>query len=155
MKRDASMLRRHLDARFAKVRPLGLFASKPATGWIRTIRQALGMNAAQLAGRMGVSQPRIIALEKSEAAGAVNLKTLQRAADALDCNLYYVLVPKEPLEHVVHVRAQSVAAERLANVEHTMRLENQPTSPESQDRDLQEVAETLVTQSPQLLWNRR
>ena len=149
------MLRRHLDARFAKVRPLRLLASKPATGWIRTIRQALGMNAAQLAGRMGVSQPRIIALEKSEAAGAVNLKTLQRAADALDCNLFYVLVPKEPLEQVVHVRAQSVAAERLANVEHTMRLENQPTSPESQDRNLQEVAETLVMQSPQLLWNRR
>lgn len=113
------------------------------------------MNAAQLAERMGVSQPRIIALEHSEAVGAVNLKTLQRAADALDCNLYYVLVPKEPLEQVVHLRAKSVAAERLANVEHTMRLENQPTSPESQDKNLQEVAETLVAQSPQLLWNHR
>jgi len=113
------------------------------------------MNAAQLADRMQVSQPRIIAMEHSEAMGAVTLKTLQRAAEALNCTLVYALVPKEPLEQVVHNRALNVAAERIANVEHTMRLENQPTSAESQDQRVREVAETLVERASSTLWNHR
>ncbi len=155
MRKNTAIARRQLDTRFAKLRPLALLAGKPPVGWIRVIRQGLGMSAAQLAERMGVSQPRIIALEHSEAAGAITLKTLQRAAEALNCTVIYALVPKEPLEQLVHHRALNVAAERLANVEHTMRLENQPTSAESQDRHLREVAETLVAQAPRTLWNHR
>lgn len=155
MRQNTAIVRRQLDTRFAKLRPLVHFASKPPAGWIRAIRQGLGMNAAQLADRMQVSQPRIIAMEHSEAMGAVTLKTLQRAAEALNCTLVYALVPKEPLEQVVHNRALNVAAERIANVEHTMRLENQPTSAESQDQRVREVAETLVERASSTLWNHR
>lgn len=154
MRHNQSIIRRQLDARFDKLRPV-MHLAKPQAGWIRAIRQSLGMSAAQLADRMGVSQPRIIAMEHGEAQGAINVKTLQRAAEALNCTLVYVLVPNEPLEQVVHDRSIRVAAERVANVEHTMRLENQPTPAEARDAQLREVAESLVAHTPRFLWNRR
>ena len=113
------------------------------------------MNAAQLAERLGVSQPRIIALEHAEATGSVNLRSLQRAAEALDCALVYAFVPKEPLEQVVRKRARIVAAQRLAGIEHTMRLENQATSNDAQDERLREISEHLVAHASGLLWARR
>ena len=77
---------RHLDKRFASLRPLAKNA-RPPKGWLRAIRDALGMTTAQLARRLGVSQPRIIELEQSEISGGVTLNTLQRAAEALGCRL--------------------------------------------------------------------
>ena len=152
MRSNMAISRRHLDARFGKMRPTTRF-SKPAGGWIRAIRQSLGMTAEQLADRMRVSQPRITALEHGEAAGAVNLKTLQRAAQALNCTLIYALVPNQSLERMVRDRALQVAAERLPAVEHTMRLEDQALPLEARKSQLREVADALVRQAPRSLWN--
>lgn len=153
--RQKSIIRRQLDARFEKLRPVANFASKPSAGWVRSIRQGLGMSTAQLAARIGVSQPRIVAMEHSEAQGAINLKTLQRAAEALDCTLVYALVPNKPLEQVVRDRARAVAAAQLATVEHTMRLENQPSGDEARDAQLRDAAEILIAENPRALWNHR
>jgi len=147
-----ALLRKHLDQRFAQLRPVAQLAAQPQTGWIRSIRQSIGMTAEQLAARMRVSQSRIIALERAETTGAVNLKTLRRAAEALDCRLVYVFVPNEPLEQVVRKRAQAVAHERLAGAEHTMRLENQGTSTEAQDERLKEATEYLTLHADGSLW---
>src|SRR3981081_63847 len=111
---------RHLDRRFAALRPL-TNSPRPPKGWLRAIRDALGMTTAQLARRLGVSQPRIVELEQSEASGSVTLNTLQRAAEALGCRLIYALVPEQPLEETVRDRATLVAERQLASVEHTMR----------------------------------
>src|SRR4051812_40421450 len=99
---------RHLDKRFAALRPLAT-APRPPKGWLRAIRDALGMTTAQLARRLGVSQPRIVELEQSEVGGTVTLNTLQRAAEALGCRLVYVLVPERPLAEVVQERARRLA----------------------------------------------
>jgi predicted DNA-binding mobile mystery protein A len=149
------LLRRTLDQRLAQLRPVAQLAAKPPLGWIRSIRQSLGMTAAQLAERMGVSQPRIIALERAEAEGAVTLKSLKRAAEALNCRLVYAFVPNEPLEQVVRDRARVVAGERLAGVEHNMRLENQATSSEAQEERLQEASEQLAANAHGSLWAKR
>jgi predicted DNA-binding mobile mystery protein A len=119
-----SVARRHLDARVNAKAPLeGLV--RPPRGWIKAIREALGMTTAQLARRMQISQPAIVLLEQSEASGRVKMETLQRAAAALNCRLVYALVPDEPLETIVRERARLIAAQQLGTVEHTMRLENQ------------------------------
>src|ERR1700674_5374238 len=112
---------RHLDARFAALRPLAKSA-RPPRGWLRAIRDALGMTTAQFARRLGVSQPRIIELEKSEVSGSVTLHTLQRAAEALGCRLVYTLVPERPLAEIVREQAELVSERHLANVDQTMRL---------------------------------
>ena len=147
-----NLMRKHLDRRLAQLQPVVSIAARPQTGWIRSIRQSLGMTAAQLAQRVGVSQPRILAIERAETTAAVELKTLQRVAEALNCRLVYAFIPKEPLEQVVRKRARVVATERLAGVEHTMRLENQGTSTEAQDERLSEAIDFLAEHADGSLW---
>src|ERR1700722_8381925 len=95
----------HLDRRFKALGPL-VQNPRPPKGWLRAIRDALGMTTAQFARRLGVSQPRIIELEKSEVTGGVTLNTLQRAAEALGCRLVYALVPERALADTVRERAE-------------------------------------------------
>jgi predicted DNA-binding mobile mystery protein A len=115
-----------LDAHFNEWQPLrGI--SRPPRGWIRAVREALGMSAAVLADRLGVTPSAVIRLEQSEAADRVRLETLRRAADALGCDLVYLLVPRRPLSAVVRERASELAHFQVAAVEQTMRLEDQAT----------------------------
>jgi predicted DNA-binding mobile mystery protein A len=129
--------------------------ARPPAGWIRSIRQALGMSASDLAARMRISKERVLAIERSEARGSLNLGTLNRAAEALGCTLVYALIPKKPLEETVRDRALEVAAEHLSAVNHTMRLEDQGVSDQEGQRQLVELADELVRQSPRSLWKRR
>ena len=93
----------------------------PVKGWIRAIREALGMTAEQLANRLGVKQPTLHELEQSEVKGSIELATLRRVAAALDCTLVYALVPRHSLEEMV----RAFSRRRLAPVEHSMLLEDQ------------------------------
>ena len=63
-------------------------------GWIRTIRNQRGMQGKQLAKKMQVSAARVSVLERDEQRGAVTLKMMQKAADALDCDFVYAFVPR-------------------------------------------------------------
>lgn len=121
---DQELARKHLDAALAAFRTPGA-ATRPPRGWVRAIRDALGMTSRQLAARMGLSQATISALEKSEAADTISLKTLRQAAAALDCQLVYALVPRTSLDRMVQERAQALAEQSLARIHHTMRLEDQ------------------------------
>jgi predicted DNA-binding mobile mystery protein A len=143
---------RHLDKRFAALRPLAK-GSRPPKGWLRAIRGALGMTTAQFARRLGVSQPRIIELEKSELTGGVTLHTLQRAAEALGCRLVYALVPERPLAETVRDRANLVAERQLAPVEHTMRLENQAVADTKARAALRRRSIEDLLRRPARLWD--
>jgi len=138
-----TVARRHLDARLNDKSSIGGLV-RPPRGWIKAIREALGMTTAQLARRMEVSQPRVVILERSEASGRIKLETLQRVAAALNCRLVYALVPNEPLETMVHDRARQIAIRHLGAVEHTMRLENQSVeSLETRERQLDAMASQI------------
>src|ERR1700730_15271679 len=135
---------RHLDQRFSALRPLPK-SQRPSKGWLRAIRDAFGMTTAQFAKRLGVSQPRIIELEKSEVTGSVTLNTLQRAAEALGCRLVYALVPEKPLAETVRERNELIAERRSSAVEQTMRLEDQAVSDKRAARELrQKMIEELL-----------
>jgi len=143
---------RHLDKRFAALRPLAV-SPRPPKGWLRAIRDALGMTTAQFARRLGVSQPRIIKLEKSEVDGTVTLHTLQRAAEALGCHVVYVLVPDKPLATTVRERAELVAERTASAIEQTMRLENQGVNDKSAARALREDTIEDLLRRPARLWD--
>ena len=66
--------------------------------WIRLLRQERGMLGKELATVMNLSAARISVMEKEEANGSLTLKMMQRAAQALDCEFIYVLIPKEALK---------------------------------------------------------
>lgn len=124
---------------------------RPERGWIRAIREAIGMTTGQFAKRLGVSQPRIAALEQAEANGVVSLKSLRQAAEALDCVLVYALVPKTSLDDMVKDRARAVAEQQLARTDQTMRLENQAVSQQRLERAREDLAAELL-RSDKRLW---
>lgn len=115
-----------LDAHFKEWQPLRSLA-RPPRGWVRAVREALGMSAAALGARLGTTAGAVLRLEQSEAADRIQLDTLRRAADALGCDLVYLLVPRRPLTTVVRERASELAHAQVAAVEQTMRLEDQAT----------------------------
>jgi len=83
------------------------------------------MSATDLAARMGVEPSTVVRLELSERQRRVQLSTLDRAAQALDCEVVYALVPRRPLVDVVDERARQLAREELSRLDHTMLLEDQ------------------------------
>jgi predicted DNA-binding mobile mystery protein A len=141
-----------LDKRFGELSSDAKF-TKPARGWIRAIREALGMTTGQLAKRLGVSQPRVVELERGEASGNITVQSLERAADALGCRLVYILVPTGPLTETLRARASLLASSQLAAVDQTMRLEAQEvTDQASRNEAHQKLVEELLKR-PARLWD--
>lgn len=144
--------RRQLDATLAKFSEVK-HVQPPIKGWIRAVREALGMSGKQLAKRLQVSQPRVFKLEQDEPAGALTLRTMQQTAEALDCVFVYALVPRSSMEETVRTQAMLVAAERMQRVSHTMLLEAQGLSPAEQQDSLDAAVEELVRETPRELWD--
>src|SRR5579863_3004016 len=136
--RLAAQSRSQLDERFRELGPAKRYAP-PVRGWIKALREALGMSTAQLAKRLKIRQPSLVALEQSEAKGSIELATLRRVAAALDCTLVYALVPNKPLEKMVRDRARLFTRNRRRHVEHTMILEDQPVRAKHTEALLDEV----------------
>jgi len=151
---DRAVARKNLDKRLTVLMNVDLFA-RPARGWIKALREALGMTTAQLAKRLGIAQPSAVGLEKAEASKAITLKSLERAARALDCTLVYALVPRKPLESLVQERARQAARRRLHTISHSMVLENQRVLEEDERAQLERLAQTLIDGPGSALWDER
>lgn len=129
-----------------------LSRARPSGGWLRAVRQALGMTTRQLAKSVGVTQAAVADAERTEAKGDITLATLQRYASALDCEVVYALVPKRSLQEVVHERADRIAHDQVARVSHSMSLENQSTSNEYLERQIAELRSKLLEGKLSRLW---
>lgn len=151
MHRD--LARKHLDKRLSQWKPTSNFASPPR-GWIRAIRDAIGMTAAQLAIRLNVSQPRVFALEKSEVNEALTLETISRVAQALDCTFVYAIVPNTSLEDIVTKQAQKKVSERLIRIDHTMKLEGQGLSDAEITAEHERLMNELMKGNLRGLWDK-
>lgn len=127
--------------------------ARPTGGWVRTIRDALGMTAADLAHRLGVSGVAVTKLEASEREGRARLDTLARAADALGCDLVVALVPRTSLDETVRARARRVATARLNEVTTTMALEVQEASNDATAAALDDLTQRVVVEPG--LWRAR
>jgi predicted DNA-binding mobile mystery protein A len=132
------LARKNLDRRLAPLRAEPLIA--PPSGWIKAIREALGMTTRQLAARMGVARSRVTAIEKAEVTGSTTIKTLREAAEAMNCTFVYAIVPTTTLDDILHDQAAKKADVELSRHHHTMRLENQAMD----KRDLATERERLV-----------
>jgi predicted DNA-binding mobile mystery protein A len=126
---------------------------RPPRGWLRAIRDALGMTTRQYAARLGVHPSRVGVLEKSEIAETVTLQSLRRAAEALDCRLVYALVPNESLAATLQKRAEQIADEQMWRVGHSMRLENQELTSADYKRQRDELVDELLRGNLRRLWD--
>jgi predicted DNA-binding mobile mystery protein A len=145
------MARKQLDKRLNLLQNVDILV-RPPRGWIKAIREALGMTTAQLAKRLNVSQPRVLGIEKAEASGSIKLESLERAARALDCRLVYALVPRKPLESLVEDRARELAKKRLRATSHSMALENQRVDEADELEHLERLVQKLLNQPGSALW---
>ena len=152
MKSNFSELQlRQLDAALNRWRSADL-PPRPPSGWVKAIRESLGMAAAHLAARLGVTTSTVTRLETSEADDTISLGTLRRAAEALDCELRYALIPKQSLADTLESRAMSLARQQMAAVSHSMALEAQSTSREAVELQTRVLAEELLKGSRRALW---
>jgi len=138
-----SRARDRLDANLAELKAVRHFATRPPRGWIRAIRDALGMSGAQLGRRMGMTAQSVAGLEKSEVDGKIQLDTLRRAAEALDCVVVYALVPRTSLNTMVDERARTLAVRGLDRVSHSMALEDQRVDRDQESRIANYIATSL------------
>ena len=148
----ASKARRHLDQRFRAAGNVREHLAVPVKGWIRAIRESLGMTTLQLAARLGISRSSVTDLENAEARGAIQLSSLKRVAEAMNCTLVYAIVPNDTLEEFLQRQARKIAREHLKPVEQTMMLENQSLTPAQSKELLEEYIRTKL--NPRLVWDK-
>lgn len=122
-----TVLLRGLDERITRLRPAQTSAAKPARGWLRAVRSAVGLSQKQVAKKIAMTRQSYADFEAAEQRGAISLNSLQRAAEAMDCELVYFVVPREAVARTYGELAQShdPAFKHLEATEHSMTLENQ------------------------------
>ncbi len=150
--RTTNLRRRQIDQRLAASGTLRDLAV-PKGGWIAEIRGLIGMRAAQLAARLGVTQSAVAQFERAEADGAITLNTLTKVAEALDCRLVYALVPRTSFEAMVRTRAALVALRETRQVSHTMALEDQAVRDADVAQLLGDLTAELIRALPRALWD--
>ena len=150
--KDRASARRHLDKRLTELQKNAELFARPPRGWVKAIREALGMTSAQMAKRLGVVQSRAVAIEQAETKGSITLNTLEKAAHALDCRLVYALVPREPLEKLVTERAERLARKRLESTRHSMALEAQGVETADEEEQLKRMIQSILDKTGSELW---
>lgn len=128
-------------------------AAQPRGGWVRAIREALGMTQAQLAGRAGVSRQSVQDFEQAEAKQRITLESLDKLARAMGCRLVYSLVPEHgTIDDLRQRRAEALADALLKPADHSMKLEAQGVANAERERQRKLLAETLLAGSSRKLW---
>ena len=150
MKIPESLLIQQLEDSLSPFRPL-LGAPRPR-GWIRAIRESLGMTNVQLARRVGRKPQTVLDLQARESAGTIQLNSLRELAQALDCEVVYAIVPRKPLGRMLRERAEAVARETIGRTGYSMALEQQGLGVRESGRAMAREVERLLAGSRRRLW---
>lgn len=142
---------RQLEERLERFREIEQMRT-PRDGWVRAMRQALGMTTAQLAERMGVTRQAVLQLEKAEQRQTATWTSLRKAADAMDCEVVYAVVPRGSLQQVLMRQGRKQAERQLRRIAHSMRLDSHVVGPDEMEHQLAELAGHLATERSRALW---
>lgn len=145
-----ALQREQLDRKFAELRSIPLHP--PAHGWIRAIRESLGMSVAQLAKWLDVPRQNIHRIEQNELSGHVTVATLKKVADRLSCDLYVTLIPRSSLKTSIENRANEVAEKILNRIQLHMSLEDQKADEEFMKIKISTLAGELIRTADKRLW---
>lgn len=129
--------------------------SAPRKGWIRAIRDTVGMTGGQLAKRLKVNQQRVARIEQDEVLGKVTLNTMQNVAEAMDCVFVYGVVARDSLKQIVRGQAELVAKKRMVRSNQMMRLEKQELSEAEKVKAMQTLIDEIVETMPKSLWDEK
>lgn len=143
---------RQLDESLAQFRALRDRPSPP-DGWLRSIRQALGMSLRQVAERAGLSVTSVQSAELNEMKGSIQLDSLRKLADVLECDLVYALVPRTSLAATLERQAMERAERIVGRVSDSMDLEAQGVPEPERQRQVNELAEALLRERGRDFWD--
>ena len=145
---DARVLQiRALDKKTSDLKSAKNIGPQPS-GWIKTVREAIGMTVSHLAARLGVTQPRITKMESNE--DNLKLSTMKKAAEAMNCEFVYYFKPRTTFQNLVDEQAQKKAAEVLKTVNVNMALENQEIA---EDEAVKDFASDLINTKIKQIWD--
>ena len=146
---NKKVIREQLDNKIESLRVSGM----PQQGWIRAIREALGLSARQLGKRAGLDQSRISRLENAEKNGNLKVSSLRKIAKGLNMRFVYGFVPEGSLEEIVRAQAKKIALKRIKTLNATMRLEKQGLSNQEQKRALDDMIARISIEQPKDFWD--
>ena len=152
--KQIKLAREQLDATLRHFEPLKSIAP-PNKGWIRAIRDVIGMTGEQLANRLNTNKQRVSRIEHDEKLGKVKIETLRNVADALDCEFAYAFVPRNNLEQTVREQAEVIAKKRMTRSNQMMRLEKQELSQDEKNKALQNLIDEIIETMPKSLWDEK
>ena len=123
----AELVRQGLNERLPPLIKAAASAPRPACGWLHAVREAIGMRQGTVAKAMGVKRQSYARLEKSEAKYSISLSSLQKAANAMDCDVVYFLVPRAAVaaNYTELARKHDPRLRHLHAAEHSMAVEGQ------------------------------
>jgi len=126
----------------------------PPTGWIKAIRNAIGMSMLQLGKRLSVTKQSVQDMESREKDGSVTIKALREVARALDMQLVYGFVPNDgSLEELIDRKAKELATQIVQRTSNTMKLEDQENSRHRIEKAIEERAAIIKNEMPKTLWD--
>jgi predicted DNA-binding mobile mystery protein A len=126
----------------------------PASGWVYSIRQALGMSMRQLGEKMGITPQSIKEIEEREKNETISIKVLRQFGKSLELKLIYGFIPKSgSLEAIIEERAYDLAKEIVNRASITMKLEDQENNSKRLKRAIKEKADEIKIQLPKFLWD--
>jgi predicted DNA-binding mobile mystery protein A len=126
----------------------------PPTGWIKAIRNAIGMSMLQLGNRLSITKQSVQDIERREKDGSITIKALREAARALDMQLIYGFVPNDgSLELLIERKAKELATQIVMRTNNTMKLEDQENSKQRIEKAIHERTITIKNEMPKTLWD--
>lgn len=128
--------------------------TQPTIGWLKTIRVSLGMSLQQVADKLSITKQSVQEIETREKEGSITLKSLKEAANALDMQLVYALVPKDgTLDNLIERKAKELAKRIVSRTSNTMKLEDQENSKERLKKAVEERTAIIKNEMPKTLWD--
>jgi predicted DNA-binding mobile mystery protein A len=126
----------------------------PPIGWIKAIRNGIGMSMEQLGKKLSITKQGVMDIEKREMEGAITIKAMQEIAKAMDTKFVYGFVPNAgSLEKMIETRALEIAKTIVQRTSTTMKLEDQVNSKERIEKAIKERATEIINKTPKILWD--
>ena len=150
-KKSQHKQRQILDQRVKNLPP----KSPTKNDWINAVRNSLGITTRQLATLMKVGQNSITQLEVGEKKQSISLKNLVKAAEAMDCEVIYMIVPKAPhrsFSELLEKRAYDLALKISKGISHSMNLEQQKVSDNVTQNQIKDLALELKQNLDPRIW---
>lgn len=137
----------------AKLKDWVILANKatPKNGWVKSIRNALGLTTRLLAKRMGVNQSRVVHIEKNEVDGNLTIDTLKAAASSMNCKFVYAIVPEISLEYLLKKQLSETAKRKVQEKIEKMD-EVVIVSKEELSKMILEEAQNIYMQGQKKIW---